>query len=281
MGACDTYAVRRSQPIPSVLSLGAPILAACGVVLGVLLGALLLPAQVVWAHADLQQAEPAVGAAVPAPPTAMRLRFTEPLDRSATRIEVYDERGTRVDRGDLQIGPPNDRLATVELGDLGEGVYTVRWWSHSQVDGHRWQGVYRFGIGRTPPPAEGTVAPLPSLAELLVQWTALVATSLVVGMLAFRAWALEPVIAPHPPAPSPPRGEGEHGAAGEGGNEAAIEGEAKPSPSMGEGLGRGETTAVARLARALRWSLGLLVLASVGEAAGVAIVSGVANTWVL
>ena len=40
-----------------------------------------------FAHADLQQAEPAAGAAVPAPPAALRLRFSEPLDRSATRLE--------------------------------------------------------------------------------------------------------------------------------------------------------------------------------------------------
>ena len=50
-----------------------------------------------YAHADLQQAEPAAGAAVPAPPAELRLRFTEPLDRSATRVEVIDERGARLD----------------------------------------------------------------------------------------------------------------------------------------------------------------------------------------
>jgi copper transport protein len=149
----------------------------------------------VSAHADLQQAEPAAGAAVPAPPAELRLRFTEPLDRSATRVEVIDERGTRLTTPDPTIGPPNDRLLTIELGDLGEGVYTVRWWSLSQVDGHRWQGVYRFGVGRTPPPDPGTPAPLPSGLELAIQWLALAATSLVLGGLAFRAWALEPVLA--------------------------------------------------------------------------------------
>jgi copper transport protein len=148
-----------------------------------------------FAHADLQQAEPAAGASVPAPPAALRLRFTEPLDRSATRVEVIDERGTRLSTPEPAIGPPNDRLLTLELGDLGEGVYTVRWWSLSQVDGHRWQGVYRFGVGRTPPPDPGALTPLPSVAELLLQWVALIATSLVLGSLAFRVWALEPVLA--------------------------------------------------------------------------------------
>jgi methionine-rich copper-binding protein CopC/putative copper export protein len=148
-----------------------------------------------YAHADLQQAEPAAGAAVPAPPSALRLRFTEPLDRSATRVEVLDERGSRIDTSDLTVGPPNDRLLTVELGGLGEGVYTVRWWSLSQVDGHRWQGVYRFGVGRTPPPPEGSQPPFPSVMELGIQWLALVSAALVLGGLAFRVWALEPALA--------------------------------------------------------------------------------------
>src|SRR6185503_2645072 len=89
----------------------------------------------------------------------------------------------------------NDRLLTVELADLSEGVYTVRWWSLSQVDGHRWQGVYRFGVGRTPPATDGAQAPLPSALEVAIQWVALAATSLVLGSLAFRVWALEPVLA--------------------------------------------------------------------------------------
>jgi copper transport protein len=149
----------------------------------------------VYAHADLQHAEPAAGSAVPAPPSELRLRFTEPLDRSATRVEIIDERGTRLATPDPAIGPPNDRLLTVELGGLGEGVYTVRWWTLSQVDGHRWQGVYRFGVGRAPPPDPGAPTALPSAVELAIQWLALVTTSLVVGGLAFRAWALEPVLA--------------------------------------------------------------------------------------
>lgn len=148
-----------------------------------------------FAHADLQQAEPAAGAAVPAPPSALRLRFTEPLDRSATRVEVLDERGTRVETMEMTVGPPNDRLLTIELGGLGEGVYTVRWWSLSQVDGHRWQGVYRFGVGRTPPPPVGSQPPLPSVVELGIQWIALIAAALVLGGLAFRVWALEPALA--------------------------------------------------------------------------------------
>jgi len=148
----------------------------------------------VYAHADLQQTEPAAGASVPAPPSALRLRFSEPLDLSATRVEVLDEGGARVDSPNLTIGPPNDRLLTVDLGDLGEGVYTVRWWSLSQVDGHRWQGVYRFGVGRTPPAADGPPTPLPSALELTIQWVALVATALVLGSLAFRVWALEPTL---------------------------------------------------------------------------------------
>ncbi|MGE3911055.1 MAG: copper resistance protein CopC [Chloroflexota bacterium] len=156
---------------------------------------LLVSPTLALAHADLQQAEPADGAAVPTPPSFLRLRFTEPLDQSATKVEVLDEQGNRTELSDLTIGPPNDRVLTVEVNGLAEGVYTVRWWSLSQVDGHRWQGSYRFGVGRTPPPADGTAPPLPSAIEVAIQWFSLTATSLVLGLLAFRVWALDPVLA--------------------------------------------------------------------------------------
>jgi copper transport protein len=181
--ACHTVGVARRLASTVI------ILALC--VLGALFGA---PAHA-YAHADLQQEEPAAGAAVPTPPEVLRLRFSEPLDGSATRVEVLDADGNRVDRDDLSIGPPNDRLLTVSLGDLVDGVYTVRWWSLSQTDGHRWQGVYRFGIGRTPPPADGAPAALPSPVELAIQWGALLATAWVLGGLTFRLWALEPALA--------------------------------------------------------------------------------------
>jgi methionine-rich copper-binding protein CopC len=142
----------------------------------------------------LQQAEPAAGAAVTAPPTVLRLRFTEPLDQSATRVEILDEGGARVEPSVVTVGPPSDRVLTVEVDGLVEGVYTVRWWSLSQVDGHRWQGTYRFGVGRTPPPDDAQ-APLPTVAEVVLQWLALATTSLVLGVLAFRVWAAEPVLA--------------------------------------------------------------------------------------
>jgi copper transport protein len=149
---------------------------------------------VAHAHADIQQAEPAAGSAVTAPPTVLRLRFTEPLDQSATRVEIVDERGTRIEPTALTVGPPSDRVLTVEVNDLAEGVYTVRWWSLSQVDGHRWQGTYRFGVGRTPPPSDDAQAPVPTGIEVALQWLALATTSLVLGGLAFRVWAVEPVL---------------------------------------------------------------------------------------
>ncbi len=148
-----------------------------------------------WAHSDLQRAEPAPGSAVRVPPAELWLRFSEPLDASATQVEVVDERGAPVDRADLTLGPPNDRVALVGLVDLGEGVYSVRWSTLSQIDGHRWQGVYRFAVGRIPPPTTEGPTPLPSALELAVQWFALAATALVVGGLVFRTVVLDPALA--------------------------------------------------------------------------------------
>ncbi len=139
---------------------------------------------------------------MPTPPATLRLRFSEPLDLSATRVVVTDEGGERVDAGELALGPPGDRLAVVGLVPLGEGVYTVRWATLSQVDGHRWQGTFRFGVGRAPPAVVDVAPPLPSSAELAIRWLALVATTLLVGGLTFRAYALEPILAAHPCPPA-------------------------------------------------------------------------------
>ena len=147
-----------------------------------------------YAHADLQQTEP-VDRGIRTGPA---VRASSPLQRaarrSATRVEVLgtseatgwtrrlDDRAAQRPPADRRPGRPRRRRLHRALVAL------------SQVDGHRWQGVYRFGVGRTPPPTDGAPAALPSPFELAIQWGALLATAFVLGGLAFKIWALEPAL---------------------------------------------------------------------------------------
>lgn len=52
-----------------------------------------LPAGPVWAHAQLRASEPAAGAVLPASPSVVRLRFSEPVELKFSRLTLYDAEG--------------------------------------------------------------------------------------------------------------------------------------------------------------------------------------------
>src|SRR5215210_1401811 len=55
-----------------------------------------LPASPVAAHAFLKESDPAANAILPAAPPQVTLRFTERLERSYSRAELYDQTGAAV-----------------------------------------------------------------------------------------------------------------------------------------------------------------------------------------
>jgi len=65
-----------------------------------------LPVEVA-AHARVKRANPAVGGVIiaAAVPTELQVWFTEKLEPALSTIEVVDEAGTRMDRGDVRIDP--------------------------------------------------------------------------------------------------------------------------------------------------------------------------------
>lgn len=119
-----------------------------GALLAVLaLAALPLPAA---AHARLQGAVPAPGAAVPAPPDAVRLTFSEPVEPALSGIILADAAGRRVATGTPALDPKDGTVLVVPVvGRLGPGPCRVAWHAVAD-DGHKTSGGFGFTVEPKP-----------------------------------------------------------------------------------------------------------------------------------
>jgi len=100
----------------------------------------------VLAHANVGQSAPAADQTLAGGPDRVRLSFTETPDPAGTGLAVLDGGGAQVDLGD-QVVSAADSQASVGLGPLGPGVYTVAWGSRSAVDGDDAKGFFAFAVG--------------------------------------------------------------------------------------------------------------------------------------
>jgi hypothetical protein len=105
-----------------------------------------LPVEVA-AHARVKRANPAVGGVIiaTAVPTELQVWFTEKLEPALSTIEVVDEVGTRVDRGDVRIDPDDQTQLRVTLLPLSPGRYRVIWRVVS-IDTHFRSGSFPFRV---------------------------------------------------------------------------------------------------------------------------------------
>jgi copper transport protein len=96
------------------------------------------------AHAVLLRTEPSPQTTVAAPPDAVRLRFSEPVEVAFGAVRVFDVDGKRVDEGRLETA--DGRRELVVPAELRGGTYTVTWRVLS-TDGHRISGGFQFFVG--------------------------------------------------------------------------------------------------------------------------------------
>ncbi len=94
-----------------------------------------------FAHAMLEQAKPAAGAALNKTPKDITLRFSEPLEGAFSTIEVHAGSGPNV----AQPAMVHDRTLRAALGPLAPGTYRVSWHAVS-IDTHRTEGAYSFTV---------------------------------------------------------------------------------------------------------------------------------------
>ncbi len=97
------------------------------------------------AHAFLDHADPRVGSTVRNPPTQVRIWFTENLEPAFSSIQVVNEGGQRVDKGDSQADPSDPALLRISLPSLAPGRYKVIWRVLS-VDTHVTDGDFTFRV---------------------------------------------------------------------------------------------------------------------------------------
>src|ERR671912_1520653 len=141
---------------------------------------LALPARPVAAHAFLESSDPIANAVLPTAPQSITLTFTEPLETSYSRAELFDETGALVPGATATIGP-EPRSMTVEIPPgLANGTYSLLWRTLSTVDGHTAQGYLPFTIGTqadvriaTQPAIDTTAGALPESALSVARWLAL------------------------------------------------------------------------------------------------------------
>lgn len=136
-GARRIWAARHS----GALSIARPI----HVVLLVVLALPMLPASA-GAHAGLVASTPSPGMGLPQAPGAVVLRFSEPLNAQASRIEVVDQSGREVTVGPTMPVEGDPKAMRRKLDLLSPGQYTVRWTTVSTRDGHSRRGSYTFAI---------------------------------------------------------------------------------------------------------------------------------------
>jgi len=99
------------------------------------------------AHAFLKDADPGVGSTIQAPPSEVRIRFTENIEPAVSSIQVFDASGKEVDKRDLHLDRSDHALLHVSLPQLGAGTYKVVWRVVS-VDTHVTNGNFTFRILR-------------------------------------------------------------------------------------------------------------------------------------
>lgn len=112
------------------------------------------------AHAAYKGSNPADGATVSSPPSEVWAEFTEPPESSeASRLEVYDPCGTRVDTGGTTT--MGYRMTTAMSADK-QGKYTVMFQVVSTLDGHPTKGQFTFTSTGGAPCSGGGEEPEPS-----------------------------------------------------------------------------------------------------------------------
>jgi copper transport protein len=136
-------------------------------------------------HAVLVEAAPETQSSVSAPPTEIRLRFSQQVivPEEAIRVLAAD--------GSVLSGPSratlDERGATARVSGLARGsAYTVRWRVVGR-DGHSPSGVFTFGVGvPAPPPTEAVGAGGATWKDDVARWVLFAALALVIGPLAVR-----------------------------------------------------------------------------------------------
>ena len=109
-------------------------------------------------HALPIRTDPAANAILSAPPSQVKMWFSEALNPVDSRIVVVDPSNHEVDNHDSRVDMSNQTEMVVGLQLLRPGTYVVVWRAQSTDDGHVTGGSFIFRIAN----ADGSVPPVPA-----------------------------------------------------------------------------------------------------------------------
>lgn len=146
------------------------------------------------AHAALASSAPESGAILADPPATIEARFTEPLERSYSRMALYDRNGVEIEGTSLAAGEDEFTMVLTVPPDLPTGPYSVLWRTLSEADGHTAQNFFTFTIGTTSDVAAAAIpgsgesqGAAPQWAKALSRWAALAGIALLIA--AWPVWS--------------------------------------------------------------------------------------------
>ena len=99
------------------------------------------------AHAFLEHADPRVGGTVVESPGMVKMWFTEELEPSFTKAQVFNAQGAEVDKKDSRVDGTDAKVMTVSVPPLRPGTYKVIWHAVA-VDTHHTMGTFTFEVKR-------------------------------------------------------------------------------------------------------------------------------------
>ncbi len=164
------------------------------------------------AHALLVRSDPPAHAILHAPPSGVRLWFSETINPLTSRAIVVDTTNRQVDNHDSHVNAGDQHEMDLSLPPLPAGTYVVVWRNQSAEDGHIVGGSFYFQIARP----DGSVPPVPTVlptgnipgaggngagsssldgptsVQALFTWLALVFLAIWVGGLIWETWILTP-----------------------------------------------------------------------------------------
>lgn len=100
------------------------------------------------AHSTLLDMTPDEKVVTEEPPSTLKLRFNEPIEKDLATVTMYDADAKPVFTGNPdEKGAEKAPLLEFSLPELDQGTYTVQW-NVVSLDGHPVEGSYSFAVGK-------------------------------------------------------------------------------------------------------------------------------------
>jgi copper transport protein len=163
---------------------------------------LLLPPSV-SAHAALDTSTPVNGDVLESAPAEITATFTEPLEQSYSRLQLFDSLGTEIEGTSVSFGEDGYTMVLSVPESLPNGTYSVLWRTLSEADGHTAQNYFAFTVGSNadivPVAIPGSATDddaVPQWAKTTSRWAALLGVAALIACWPVWSTIVRPALTP-------------------------------------------------------------------------------------